>query len=256
MTTPSETGLFTYGDNTIQYHVIRKLAPCDGVIKSNRKVTIKVYPDQKVTASAPFDASEELIRKAVLKRARWIWQSIETFAKQKDTVKPKHYVSGETQFYLGKRYVLKVLVDTDQTNNVKLNRGQLQVTFQQDHEERAKKVKELVDQWYKNKAQALFQQRLTEVLKKTTWVADIPSFRVMEMKKQWGSCSAKGQLVLNPHLIKAPKECIDYVILHELCHIAEYNHSERFWRLLTQVMPNWKEVKAKLDGMAEMYLND
>src|SRR5690554_7939176 len=69
----------------------------------------------------------------------------------------------------------------------------------------------------------------------------------MAMKKQWGSCSNKGNLMLNPHLVKAPKECIDYVILHELCHIAEHNHSERFWRLLTQVMPNWKEVKAKLD---------
>ena len=78
----------------------------------------------------------------------------------------------------------------------------------------------------------------------------------MVMKKQWGICSTKGNLILNPHLVKAPKECIDYVILHELCHIAEHNHSERFWRLLTQVMPNWKEVKAKLDGMAELYLNE
>ena len=68
--------------------------------------------------------------------------------------------------------------------------------------------------------------------------------------------ATKGNLILNPHLVKAPKECIDYVILHELCHISEYNHSERFWRLLTQVMPNWKEVKARLDGMAEFYLNE
>jgi|TARA_R110001632_G_scaffold44289_4_gene112755 predicted metal-dependent hydrolase len=58
------------------------------------------------------------------------------------------------------------------------------------------------------------------------------------------------------YLIKAPKKCMDYVILHELCHIAEHNHSERFWRLLTQVMPNWKEVKSRLDSMAELYLNE
>ncbi|TMS92763.1 hypothetical protein CWB58_12635 [Pseudoalteromonas sp. S201] len=62
--------------------------------------------------------------------------------------------------------------------------------------------------------------------------------------------------MLNPHLVKAPKECIDYVILYELCHIAEHNYSERFWRLLTQVMPNLKDVKAKLNSMAEMYLNE
>lgn len=76
------------------------------------------------------------------------------------------------------------------------------------------------------------------------------------MKKQWGSYSNKGNLILNPHLIKVLKECIDYVILHALCHIAEHNHSEHFWRLLTQIMPNWTEVKAKLDGMAKVYLNE
>ena len=65
-----------------------------------------------------------------------------------------------------------------------------------------------------------------------------------------------GNLMLNPHLVKASKECIDYVILHELCHISEHNHSEKFWRLLTKVMPGWKEVKFKLDEMAEMYLNE
>lgn len=62
--------------------------------------------------------------------------------------------------------------------------------------------------------------------------------------------------MLNPHLIKASNECIDYVVLHELYHIAEPNHSEKFWRLLTQAMPNWKEVKAKLDDMKEIYLNE
>ena len=63
-------------------------------------------------------------------------------------------------------------------------------------------------------------------------------------------------LITDTDFVKAPKECIDHVIFHELCHIAEHNHSEHFWRLLTQVMPNWKEVKGKLDGMAELYLNE
>ncbi|MNI90038.1 WLM domain protein [compost metagenome] len=76
------------------------------------------------------------------------------------------------------------------------------------------------------------------------------------MQTQWGSCSPKGRITLNPHLVKTPRECIDYVILHELCHIAEHNHSERFYRLLTQVMPNWEKVKARLDGMAALVLSD
>ncbi|WP_265732898.1 SprT family zinc-dependent metalloprotease [Psychrobacter sp. P2G3] len=182
---------------------------------------------------------------------------------------PKRYVSGETQFYLGRRYVLKVITDAEQTARVKLLRGKLNVTVNQVSSnqksgnqanqfasERSVKVKALLDKWYQERAEIIFAERLHAVLSKASWVTSMPSFRLMAMKKQWGSCSTKGNLILNPHLVKAPKECIDYVILHELCHIAEHNHSERFWRLLTQVIPNWKAVKSKLDGMAELYLNE
>jgi len=263
--TTNEHGVFTYGNDTIRYDVIRKTKPSDTAKKVARKVVIKVHPDQRVVASVPHDASEDAIVDAIHKRARWIWQSINDFAKQKDTVLHKQYVSGETQFYLGKRYVLKVIVDAEQVPNVKLSRGKLNVTIKHEmskdpapnsQNNRAAKIKPLIDKWYQHKAKAIFHERLAVLLPKATWVTGIPSFRVMAMKKQWGSCSTKGNLMLNPHLVKAPKECIDYVILHELCHIAEHNHSERFWRLLTQVMPNWKEVKAKLDDMAEMYLNE
>ena len=255
----TEQGVFTYGEDTIHYDVIRKKQPADTAKRVARKVIIKVHSDQRVVATVPCDANENDIHDAIYKRARWIWQSIDEFAQQKKTVLLRQYVSGETQFYLGKRYVLKIIIDTEQTPNVKLSRGKLNVTLKHDIgkniDNRLVRVKPLIDKWYQYKAKAIFNERLLALLPKTTWVEDIPSFRVMTMKKQWGSCSTKGNLMLNPHLVKAPKECIDYVILHELCHIAEHNHSEHFWRLLTQVMPNWKEVKAKLDGMAEIYLN-
>ena len=257
-TKTAERGAFYYGNDMIHYDVIRK-SQSSKVSSSKaaaRKVVIKVHPDQRVVATVPHDATEDSIQEALLKRARWLWQNLEEFAKQKDYVLPKRYVSGETQFYLGRRYVLKVLIDSEQVSNVKLSRGKLNVTLRKDFDDRVVKVKPLIDKWYQHKAKAIFHERLNKMLPKASWVTDIPSFRVMAMKKQWGSCSTKGNLMLNPHLIKAPKECIDYVILHELCHISEHNHSEKFWRLLTQVMPNWKEVKAKLDDMAEMYLNE
>ena len=271
----TERGIFYYGKDKIQYEVVRKdtknksrsnnlitdeTKPC-----KPRKVVIKVHPDQRVVATAPIDASDEMIHDAMMKRARWIWQSLQDFAKQKDHVLPKRYVSGETQFYLGRRYVLKVITDAEASDvissTVKLSRGKLNVELSQidselGSEERAALVKNLLDTWYQEKARLVFAERLNAQLPKASCVKSTPSFRLMTMQKQWGSCSAKGNLILNPHLVKAPKECIDYVILHELCHIAEHNHSENFWRLLTQVMPNWKEVKARLDGMAEFYLNE
>lgn len=217
---------------------------------------IKVHPDQRVVATVPNDASTDAIQEAMRKRAKWLWASINEFATQNEYVMPRQYVSGEAQFYLGRRYVLKVIIDPDQTSNVKLYRGKLTVSFKKDCDDRVVKIKALLDKWYTHRANLIFKERLMAMLPKTNWVNDIPSFRIMTMKKQWGSCSTKGSLMLNPHLIKAPKQCIDYVILHDLCNIAEHNHSEKFWRLLTQVMPNWKEVKAKLDDMAELYLNE
>lgn len=259
--TAQEQGVLAYGDEVIQYEIIRHSINSANTKPKPRKVLIKVHPDQRVVATVPNDATAEAIQQAMIKRARWIWQSIIEFSAQHEYVLPKQYVSGETQFYLGKRYMLKVLIDTQQNPNVKLNRGKLAVTVKQDNTcltqaQRVVKIKALLDKWYLRRADIIFKQRLFAMLPKTNWVKDAPSYRIMSMQKQWGSCSSKGSLMLNPHLVKAPKECIDYVILHELCHIAEHNHSEKFWRLLTQVMPNWKEVKAKLDDMAELYLNE
>jgi len=264
-TSKDERGVFSYGTDVIHYEVIRKpvvsKARASNTKPKPRKVLIKVHPDQRVIATVPIDATDLTIHDAMMKRARWIWQSLQEFAKQKDHVLPKRYVSGETQFYLGRRYVLKVLISSETEPNVKLSRGKLNVFLQQsdaqlDTKARAARVKSLIDKWYQDKAELISRQRLKALIHKASWVKNSPSLKLLAMKKQWGSCSTKGNLILNPHLVKAPKECIDYVILHELCHIAEYNHSERFWRLLTQVMPNWKAVKAKLDGMAEFYLNE
>ena len=243
-----------YGQDKISYEVIRK--------DKARKLRIKVHPDQRVVVTVPMQVTDEFIHNSVKKRARWIWQHLQDFVKQKSDVLPRRYVSGETQFYLGRRYVLKVIVDPEQVAGVKLIRGKLTVSLTHDDSnasdgsDRATKVKSLLDSWYHTKAKTIFAERLATVLPQASWVNSSPTFKILSMKKQWGSCSTQGNLVLNPHLVKAPKECIDYVILHELCHIKEYNHSDRFWRLLTQIMPHWREVKTQLDSMAELYLNE
>jgi predicted metal-dependent hydrolase len=75
------------------------------------------------------------------------------------------------------------------------------------------------------------------------------------MRTRWGSCSPKGEVVLNPLLVKAPTPCIDYVVTHELCHLKELNHGPRFYRMLGMAMPDWQERKQRLDEMAETLLN-
>lgn len=243
---------FIYGDEAISYEVIRKIY-AEG---KKRKITIKVHPDCRVVVTSPCDAQSTDIHNAVIKRAAWIWDAITEFRSHLEYVQTKQYVSGEMQFYLGRRYVLKVIENPDAISTVKLERGKLLVSLSRFNEDKAALTKALVSGWYGVRAEHIFHKRLSELLPQATWVKGIPSFRVMPMQKQWGSCSIKGTLMLNPHLVKAPKECIDYVILHELCHIEEHNHSDKFWRLLASVMPHYQEVKSRLDSMAELYLNE
>jgi hypothetical protein len=214
------------------------------------RVLIKVHPDCRIVANAPKSASNKDVADALKKRGRWIYQQVRDFRKHSEYALPRQYISGESHFYLGKRYVLKVNTDSADSS-VKLLRGKLEVNIKS---RQKSSVKALLNDWYKIKAKEIFHQRLKLLVNQALWVKEKPNIRVLTMKTQWGSCSPKGLITLNPHLVKAPRNCIDYVILHELCHIAEHNHSGRFYRLLVQVMPDWEKVKDKLDSMANFYL--
>lgn len=215
---------------------------------TKQAITIKVYADQRIVALAPLSASDEAVINAVKKRGRWIYQQLQTFQSQQK-MPPRLYISGETHFYLGRRYLLKVY--TTDKNHVRLYRGVLEVYTAK--KERAN-IQKLLRQWYLARAKQIFHERLNILIAETPWVSEMPPLRLREMKTQWGNCSKKGTITLNPHLIKTDKEAIDYVILHELCHIAERNHSPRFYQLLQSVMPNWKVVKQRLDKMAGLIL--
>lgn len=236
---------FVYGDERIQVCRLDRA-------KVTGRVQIRVYPDCRVVAAAPADSDDQVVLQAVKQRSRWIYEQVRDFQKQNEYLTPRQYVSGESHLYLGKQHLLKVLVAPDHTPSVKLLRGKLEVTVRH---RQAHKVKALLDEWYKARAREVFARRLDVMLEHALWTSERPPFRTRVMQTRWGSCSPKGCLTLNPYLVKAPRECIDYVLLHELCHLAEHNHSERFYRLMNQVMPSWELVKERLDGMAHIILN-
>ncbi|MGE8065458.1 M48 family metallopeptidase [Pseudomonas sp. NPDC089569] len=218
-----------------------------------QRVLIKVDPDCRVSVQAPVAASDEDILQVLKHRGRWIYQQLRQFRAQLTHIRPRQYISGESHYYLGKQYLLKVLEAPNDVPHVRMLRGKLEVSVRH---KTAENVREQLRAWYRVRARDVFTRRLQAVLEQTLWVEEEPPLRIQTMQTQWGSCSPKGRITLNPHLVKTPRDCIDYVILHELCHIAEHNHSERFYRLLTQVMPNWEKVKARLDGMAALVLSD
>lgn len=235
---------FIYGDERITFE-------CKPRLLVNGRILIKVHPDCRVVVSAPQDTDDQQVLNAVEKRGRWIYQQLRDFRKQLEYITPRQYISGESHYYLGKQYMLKVIVAPSEAQGVKMLRGKLEVTLRH---KSAEKVLQLLTDWYKARAREVFAKRLSAMLEQALWVSDSPPLRILTMQTQWGSCSPNGRVTLNPNLVKAPRECIDYVILHELCHLAEHNHSERFYRLMGQVMPDWKKIKKRLDGMAGMIM--
>ena len=236
-----------YGDDRIDFQV------CISHDRPKRKVAIHVYPDGSVQVDAPEGAGDSEIRDAVRKQARWVLKHVSDARQQREHVLARQYVSGESHFYLGRRHLLKVIVAPDEHATVKLLRGRLDVCCPK---ATPGLVKDLLRGWYRERAKEYLQNRLAIHADRLPWLSATPYWKLVPMQKQWGSCSPKGVISLNPHLVKAPRDCVDYVLLHELCHLREHNHSERYYQLLGQLMPEWKSVKVKLDGMAELLLNE
>lgn len=234
-----------YGGEVVDFEVLESPSRTE-------KILIKVYADCRVVVSAPLNADDKTIIEAVKQRSRWIYKQLREFREQSRFITPRQYKSGESHFYLGKQYQLKVIHDDTKPKGVKLLRGRLEVnTLDMGLES----IKSYLNEWYRTRAKVIFEIRLQRILEQALWVETQPDIRLMTMRTQWGNCSPSGVLTLNPHLVKAPTICIDYVILHELCHLVEHNHSERFYQLLNQVMPDWAKIKNQLDMMANKLIN-
>jgi predicted metal-dependent hydrolase len=230
----------SYGDSTISF----KLWYC-----ARTTLAIHVYPDTSVVVEAPEDAPLEKVKHKVLKRAKWIKKQQYNFERFPPTLPARQYLSGESFRYLGRQYVLKIERDI-MLNTVKLERGKLRVLVTRMDQER---VKTLVEEWYRKRALLVFNERL-EACRKIVAKANIlyeGKIHLRKMEKRWGTCSKDAKISLNPELVFASKECIDYVIVHELCHLKEHNHSPSFFKLLDFVMPDWERCKEKLDITAE-----
>lgn len=215
-------------------------------------VAIHVTSDGLVMVDAPPGCALQDVKAAVRQRAAWVWHQLEAQRARQGHVPPRVYLSGETHFYLGRRHALKVAVATKQADaGTRLWRGRLEVRTVQPG---IHAVRRSLETWYRERATAVFGQVLVRVAAQMELPAPLPPWRLQSMRTQWGSCSPKGALLLNPDLVKAPKACIEYVVAHELCHLKEHNHSERFYRLLGSVMPDWRRRKQELDGLAELVL--
>jgi len=218
---------------------------------TRRTLAIHVYPDTSVVIDAPKNATLEKIKSKIVKRAKWIRKQQRLFERFPPPLPARKYISGESFRYLGRQYVLKV--EQNLINKVRLERGKLIVYVTHVNQQR---VKELVNKWYRVKATNIFAERLLACQKLVAKVNIRYEGNIFlrTMKSRWGTCSKDAKITLNPELVAASKECIDYVITHELCHLKQHNHGRAFFNLLSAVMPDWEKRKEKLEITTESRL--
>jgi predicted metal-dependent hydrolase len=228
-------GTVAYAQETITFNVF---------YADRRTLEIAVHPDSMVMIKAPFGTDFAEVQKRVVRRAGWIKRQLDYFRQFEPRTPERRYVGGETHLYLGKQYRLKI--SSGDLDSVKLVRGHFHIVAK--GTATPDKVKSLLEDWYADKAGERFKESYDR-----NWpcfeklFSAKPRLQVRRMRKRWGSLSKGGVLTLNTDLIRAPRECIDYVIIHELCHLKYHDHSSKYYRLLEKMMPDWEKRKHKLE---------
>lgn len=225
-----------YGTHIIPFSVRRR---------DRKTLEIAVEPDASVVVIAPLKTPAEAIDARVRKRAAWILRQQRYFTQFLPRTPARRFLPGETHRYLGRQYRLKFVSGDKEV--VKLLRGFIVV--QTPTPPAIETVKELVEGWYRTRAHLKFTERLEANLSRFPRPEQHRpnGLIIRHMRQRWGSMSPNSRLLLNLRLIEAPPDAIDYVITHELCHVAEPNHGKAFFDLLTRVLPDWPHRKDRLE---------
>jgi predicted metal-dependent hydrolase len=208
-----------------------------------RTLAISILPDGSLEIIAPKAATAAAIQKKIEKRTRWIVKQRDAFRRMNAKRSEPRFCNGATHRYLGRQYRVKITKAA--VASVSLRGGYLHVSVLQKDDEA---VKRALYSWYRTKAREQFLKRL---MAWEEWCRNrklpAPRLQIKSMKKRWGSALKNGMIILNPELIHAPSVCVDYVITHEICHLRHPDHGPQFIRLLTQLLPEWRAIKQRLE---------
>lgn len=215
------------------------------LLYSRRKtISIHLYPNLTIEVDAPTGLSYAAVEDFLIRRRGWLQKHMQAMEQRQSLLQPCSYVAGKTFRYLGQPYQLNFV--EDRVGHVRLWGDQLVIALPSPAD--TKRVQNLLINWYRKQAKHVFAERLDACFPRVAYLeVSMPRLTIRTMKTRWGSCSSKGRIALNLSLIQAPIDLIDYVLLHELCHLRELNHSPRYWALMDNVLPDWKLWLAKLN---------
>ena len=217
------------------------------VFRSRRTIGFAVRPDGSVHISAPAGTSPEWVAQQVLKKADWILKHQQAFANRPATAPSRLFEAGSLHYYQGQPYRLRfaeahrpaVTVEGDEM----IAAAPTPLTPRQ--------TEALLHTWYARQAKALFAESLERVWPRFAEFNLVrPTLFVRQMRSRWGSCTPRtARIRLSPELVRARPECLDYVLLHECCHLLVGDHSQAFYDLQTRLLPDWERWKAELNAL-------
>jgi len=219
--------------------------PVDVTFKRIKNVHLSVYPPNgSVRISAPERMSLDTIRVFAISKLGWIKQQQRKLREQERET-PREYLNRESHYLWGKRYLLRV-IEGGQAPSIEVQYSRLLLRIHPGATE--EKKQEIVSQWYRTEIRTAVHAmiaRWTPVMGVT-----VNRFFIQQMKTKWGSCNPRaGTIRLNTDLAKKPKECLEYIVLHEMAHLLEPTHNARFIALMDGFMPNWRLRRDQLNRL-------
>jgi predicted metal-dependent hydrolase len=213
------------------------------ILSGRRSISIIISPDKGITVRAPYRTSLRSIDSFVMQKSAWIKKHLDKYQNLTRINHEKSYSDGELHMFMGKEKILKIAESPG-----------LYVSLVNDHieiglpeKDNSEKIRILLELWYRRKATELFSQKLHDILNRYSEYNFTPSgFVVRTLKSRWGSCTSKGKITINSNLVKLDEYFADYVIIHELCHLKHHNHSKDYYRLLTEIAPDYKLIRKEL----------
>ncbi|SHM54907.1 M48 family metallopeptidase [Flavobacterium xanthum] len=213
--------------------------------KDIKNVHLSVYPPfGQVKIAAPNRMELDTIRIYAISKLSWIRKQQAKIKAQKREA-AREYLTKESHYYLGKRYLMKVM-EHNAVPTVKLKHNTLELYIRP--ETNTAKRKEILEEWYRTQLKELVPKYIAKW--EPIMGVKVNDFGIKKMKTKWGTCNIEAQRIwLNLELAKKPAICLEYIIIHEMTHLLERNHNTRFVALMNSFLPNWAAVKEELNRL-------
>lgn len=216
------------------------------VIKKNIKnIHLSVHPPNgRVRLATPDDTDDDAIRLFVISKLDWIRKQQRELQEQ-ERISARQYLSGESHYYLGERYLLNVLYTKGRQTVEIVGKKEMNLFVRENStiEQRER----IMNKWHREQLKSLIPSYIDKWEKKMD--VQVEDWGVRRMRTKWGSCNIQDKRIwLNLELAKKPSHCLEYVVVHEMVHLLERNHNERFRAYMDKFLPNWRAIKAELNG--------